>query len=274
MKKILALLSLLLCFSPGFVSAAAEPPTCVLMKFTDDTRYQALESADTLSDLVMEKMLAAKKFRLMETRPLDENMEVILYDENRRDLEALQKAMGGDDFSAVFEGPGFREDRAQSIASAAKGQFIAPTVTASLGEAHSADYLIQGTVIQLGTGNWWNDDLAKISQAVNLVSTLAGAPAISNLMGNGTPLGTILSGFDLKVTGIGVQCDVRVIKAATGEVLWTKRVTGLGKQKMVGLGFASFGDDKLNSELYSKAMNEAAQKIVEALIQDMDEVFV
>lgn len=33
---------------------ASDNPTCVLMKFTDDTRYDAIESAANLSDLVME----------------------------------------------------------------------------------------------------------------------------------------------------------------------------------------------------------------------------
>ena len=145
------------------ISAAAPNPTCVLMKFTDDTRYDLIESANTLSDLVMEKMVASGRFNLKETRPLNENMERMLYDEKTRELSELDAALVTGDFNAVFEGPGFSEDKAQSIATASLGQIVTPSITSDIGKAHGADYLVQGTIINLGTGNWWNDDFTQIS---------------------------------------------------------------------------------------------------------------
>lgn len=56
-------------------------PSCVLMRFTDDTRYDRVESAATLSDLVMEKLLNSGKFNFKETRVIDKNLEKLLYDE-------------------------------------------------------------------------------------------------------------------------------------------------------------------------------------------------
>lgn len=252
------------------VTYAAQQPTCVLMKFTDDTRYDLVESADMLSDLVMEKMVASGRFNLKETRPLDENMEAMLYDEKMQELSSIERGMKTGDFDAMFEGEGFRENKAQSIATASVGQFVTPSITAEIGKAHQAEYLVQGTIINLGTGNWWNEDYELISSAINLASALAGATAASNLLGSLGGLGGLAQGIDITMTGIGVQTDVRIIKAETGEVVWSKRVVGLGTQKQVGLGFFTIGTSKLSANLYAKAMDRAATKIVDALIADMD----
>ena len=39
---------------------AAENPSCIMLKFTDDTRFDRVDSAGTLSDMVMEKLLNSK----------------------------------------------------------------------------------------------------------------------------------------------------------------------------------------------------------------------
>lgn len=83
MKKFLLLLTII--FSVSATASAAENPSCVLMKFTDDTRFDLVESAASLSDLVMEKLIASKKFRLMETNPIEEDIEIKLYNEKLRD---------------------------------------------------------------------------------------------------------------------------------------------------------------------------------------------
>lgn len=59
-------------------------PSCVLMRFTDDTRYDRVESAATLSDLVMEKLLNSGKFNFKETKVIDKNLEKLLYDEKQQ----------------------------------------------------------------------------------------------------------------------------------------------------------------------------------------------
>ena len=260
----------ILVFCGTSIVGAAQNPTCVLMKFTDDTRYDLVESAATLSDLVMEKMIASGRFNLKETRPLDENMEAMLYDEKVQELSGIERGMQTGDFDAMFEGEGFRENKAQSIATAAVGQFVTPSITSEIGKAHQAEYLVQGTIVNLGTGNWWNEDFEMISNAVNLASALAGATAASNLLGSLGGLGGLAQGIDITTTGIGVQSDVRIIKAETGEVVWNKRVVGLGTQRQVGVGFFTIGSAKLNNNLYAKAMDKAATKIVDALLADMD----
>ena len=237
------------------------------MKFTDDTRFDLVESAASLSDLVMEKLMSSGKFRLMETRPIDENIEIQLYDEKMRDLKYLEEAVknseGAVDLNLLFEGTGFDENKAQSIATAQVGQIISPEITSAIGAAHKADYLIQGTIINLGTGSWWSEDFEKLSGALNLASAF---------LNNAIPLGAIgdvLGGIDVGKIGIGVQCDLRIIKAETGEVVWQKRVVGVHEQTNVSLGIVTVGSRKLNNNFYAKAMDKAAQKIVDALTADM-----
>lgn len=266
MKKFFALVTVLAAILSGTANAA-ENPGCVLMKFTDDTRFDLVESADSLSDLVMEKLIASKKFKLMEARPLDENIEIQLYDEKMRDLkyleEAVQNSEGTVNLSLLFEGTGFDENKAQSIASAQLGQIVDPEITSAIGAAHRADYLIQGTIINLGTGSWWSEDFEKLSGALNLASAF---------MNSAIPLGAlgdVVGGVDVGKIGIGVQCDLRIIKAATGEVIWQKRVVGIHSQTNVSLGPVSIGSRKLNNNFYAKAMDKAAQKIVDALVEDV-----
>lgn len=269
-KLTAALLAAMISLSPLGAEAAEERPTCILMKFTDDTRYDAIESAASLSDLVMEKMVVSGKFNLKETRPIDQDMEDKLYDENVREVTVAEAALATGDFNAIFEGPGFSEDKAQSIATASVGQIITPSITKEIGDAHKADYLIQGTIINIGTGNWWNEDFMAMSSALNIVSSLAAAPVASALGGALGPLGGLLGGMNVKRTGIGVQSDLRLIKADTGEVIWCKRVVGIADQHQINAGLFSIGSSKLNANLYAKAMDKAATKIVDALIADMD----
>ena len=252
---------------------AADAPACVLMKFTDDTRYDAIESAENLSDLVMEKMIASGKFKLKETRPLPENMEKMLYDERSIEMSGFEAAINSGNFTPLFEGAGFSETKAQSIATASLGQTVTPAITQKIGAAHNADYLVQGTIINLGAGPWWSEDFEVMSQAINTASNFLGAPLASTLSGASGPLGGIFAGgFDIKRTGIGVQCDIRIIKAETGEVVWQKRMTGISDQKQfkLGGGLINIGNAKLNANMYSKAMDKVADAIVKSLVADME----
>ena len=279
MKRILLLFTIF--FMTTASVNAAESPSCVLMKFTDDTRFDLVESAESLSDLVMEKLIASKKFRLMETNPIEEDIEIKLYDEKLRDLRFLEDAIKKAeqpvetptveqqviDLTPLFEGVGFDEKRAQSIATAQVGQIIDPEITAEIGKQHNAEYLIQGTIINLGTGAWWNDDFEKLSNAMNVLSGLANTSVPLGMVGD------ILSGIDVGKIGVGVQCDLRVIKAETGEVVWSKRVVGVHDQINMSLGIVSIGSRKLNNNFYTKAMDKAAQKIVDALVTDSKNIF-
>ncbi len=251
-------------------SALAEGNTfsCVMMRFTDDTRFDRVESTGTLSDLVLEKLLNSGKFNFKETKVVDQNMEKLLYDERITDFRNARAAMSWGDYNKLFEGPGFNEKRAQSITTAQLGQIVSPDITSTIGRQHNADYLIQGTIINLGTGNWMNENMMKASMYANTVISLLAQSGAANFLG---PLGALAASFNIKETGVGVQADLRLIKAATGEVVWHKKLTGKDIQKQYSvLGVVKVGSDKLNNEMYFKAMEAASQAIADAIIADQD----
>lgn len=274
-KHLAAALSICLAsFSP--IASAADTPTCVLMKFTDDTRYEKIESAPSLSDLVMEKLLATGKINFKETQYIDKDMEYLLYEERASEFKNANSAVLNNNFSVLFEGSGYNGEKAQSIVTAQVGQIISPAITSAIGRQHGAEYLIQGTILNLGTGDWMDmtvqNAVSYASTATSLLSYIgsAGGTALAALGPIGMLAG-IASSVQTKVTGVAVQADLRLIKAETGEVVWKKMVTGKKTQKKyTAMGIVSVGSDKLNNEMYAEAMNNAAEAISNAIIEDID----
>jgi len=274
-KSLAAALSLSF-FSLTSTVSAADNPTCVLMKFTDDTRYEKIESAPSLSDLVMEKLLASGKINFKETQYIDKDMEYLLYEERALEFKNAEAAVRNNNFSVLFEGPGYNGEKAQTIVTAQVGQIISPAITSAIGRQHGAEYLIQGTIRNLGTGDWMDMSVQNAMSYAQTATTLlsymgsAGASTLAALGPVGMLAG-LASSVQTKVTGVAVQADLRLIKAETGEVVWKKMVTGKRTQKKyTALGFISVGSDKLNNEMYAEAMDNAANAIAEAILVDVD----
>ena len=264
MGRKMASLSAALAILSGFyggvetADAADGSKTCIMLKFEDDTRFDKVDTAGTLSDLIMEKLINSGSFSFKETKPLDKNMEKALYSERVAEFRNARTAINSGNYNVLFGGAGFAENKAQSIASARLGQIVSPAITQVIGTENNADYLIQGTIINLGTGNWVDPEWAIASMAKSYF-----APGLGMALG---PASTLLN-VDTKKTGIGVQADVRVIKASTGEVIWQERLTGRDTQTKYNLGgMISIGSDKVNNEMYFKAVNDAAQIIADTLI--------
>lgn len=274
-KKFIAAALATATFAFGPVASAQENPTCILMKFTDDTRFVKVESAPSLSDLVMEKLIACGKFNLKETKVIDADMEEMLYQERALEFKNAAQAAANGNYSTLFEGAGFNADKAQTIATAQVGQFVSPAITAAIGKQHGADYLIQGTIINLGTGNWMDMTMSNAvsyaSTATQLMSMLgsAGAGAAAALGPIGM-LASVASMVQMQVGGVAVQADLRLIKAETGEVVWQKMVIGKKTRKQYSISVVKVGSTKLSNEMYATAMNEAADAIVNALTEDLD----
>lgn len=251
-----------------YLPQAQAAPTFVLLKFSDDTRFDALNGtpdapAIQLSERILKKLVQSQKFELMSLEPLTEDIEAQLYDEKVGAYEKFNAAINSGDYSNFFEDGSFDERKAQTIATAQVGQIISPEITAKIGNDHGAEYLVHGTIINLGTGNWLNENLEFISGAVNQYLSVAAAYG-SNVLG---VLGNF-GGIEVQTKGIGVQCDVRVIKAQTGEVIWSKRVTGVGEQNLIGIGPVVFGHSNVSYSLYQKAIDKAVDKISDALINE------
>lgn len=275
--KVLASTMVTLVFSSAVTLTAFANPSCVLMRFTDDTRYDRVESAATLSDLVMEKLLNSGKFNFKETKVIDNNLEKMLYDEKAAVFQNARYAMNYGDYNTLFEGQGFNEKWAQSIASARLGQIVSPDIVSSIGRQHNAEYLIQGTILNLGSGDWMENKIADAAQYANTAMSMMGGAGAANMMGPLGPLSSLASSINVKKTGIGVQADLKIIKVSTGEVIWQKEVVGKDTQKQISLfGGIKIGSDKLNNDMYYKAMENTAQIIADTLITDADagEIFV
>lgn len=269
--KVLASTMVTLVFSSTVTLTAFANPSCVLMRFTDDTRYDRVESAATLSDLVMEKLLNSGKFNFKETKVIDKNLEKLLYDEKAAVFQNARYAMNYGDYNTLFEGQGFNAKWAQSIASARLGQIVSPVIVSSIGRQHNAEYLIQGTILNLGSGDWMENKIADAAQYANTAMSMMGGSGAANMMGPLGPLSSLASSINVKKTGIGVQANLKVIKVSTGEVIWQKEVVGKDTQKQISLfGGIKIGSDKLNNDMYYKAMENTAQIIADTLITDAD----
>lgn len=273
-KKFLAAALAAMTFAFPSVVSAQENPTCVLMKFTDDTRFVKIESAPSLSDLVMEKLIVSGKFNLKETKVIDTDMEYMLYEERALEFKQAAEAARGGNYSTLFEGTGFNAEKAQTIATAQVGQFVSPAITSAIGRQHGADYLIQGTIINLGTGNWMDmtttNAISYASTASQLMSLLGAAGNVAAALGPIGMLASVASMVQMQVGGVAVQADLRLIKAETGEVVWQKMVIGKKTRKQYSVGFVKVGSTKLNNEMYAEAMDNAADAIANALIEDLD----
>ena len=230
---------------------SASKPSCVMLPFSDDTRFKAIDSSAKLSDKVMELMMASGRFSFKAPNPLEDNLQAQLYDERHQEFVNAQNAIKNGDLNAVFEGAGFSESNALTVDTAAVGQKVLPAVTANIGSAYGADYLIQGSVIDLGRGIYDN-------QGVELASSV-----LSNL---GLPA------FSQKENGIGIVAELRIIRADTGEVVWLTRKTERASKKRTEIGFTGlgFGSTKLTEDVHIKAIEDVSNKLVNALIADMD----
>lgn len=268
MKKFLLSVITILFISIFYAPNVFASPTFVLLKFSDDTRFDALNGspdapAIQLSERILKRLVQSQKFTLTSLEPLSEDIEAYLYDEKVGEFEKFNVAIKSGDYNNFFEDGNFDERKAQTIATAQVGQIISPEITSKIGREHGADYLLHGTIINLGTGNWLNENLEFISGAVNQYLSVAAAYG-SNVLGVLGNFGAI----EVQTKGIGVQCDVRVIKAQTGEVLWSKRVTGVGEQSLIGIGPVVFGHSNVSYSLYQKAIDKAVDKIANALIDE------
>ena len=242
MKKFFAVLTVIFVLAIS-ATVFAETPTCVMLKFTNDTRFKNIDSAAVLSDLVMEKILASGKFNLQETTPIAEDIEAMLYDEKQRDVLNAEASIRSGNFNILFESGTFDAKHAQSVATAEVGQIVSPDITSTIGRNHGAEYLIQGTIINLGNG--------KADSRNNVLGIYGGQTGV-------------------KTSAIGVVADVRIIKASTGEVIWNRTATGTKKNSLVQVGVFKFGSTKLNAEMYNTAMERTAQEIVDGLLEDLE----
>ena len=263
MKAIIKAFALAAAVSLVSISQLAQAaPTCVFMKFTDDTRFIKTESAASLSDLVMEKLIDSGEFNFKETKVIDQDMEQMLFESRTTEFKNAEAAAISNNFDTLFNGEGYSEKAAQDVATARLGQVVMPEITAAIGKEHDAEYLIQGTIRGIGTGNWMDTQAQEIIDLFN---------NFSNALSSGVGVGAVNVSFSQNVSKFGVQADLKIIKASTGEVVWQQVVTGKKTKKKSNIGLGgipiSVGSDKIDNKMYTDAMNDAVDKIATTLIE-------
>ena len=251
MKKFFLIMTALLILS---TTAFAQDPTSIMLKFSNDTRFKNVDSASVLSDLVMEKLLATGRFNFRETKPIDKNIEAMLYDIKAQELLTITSSRKKGNLNDLFEGADFNGKTRDTIGSTKVGDIIDPKITSKIGNEHGAEYILQGNIINLGNGAFLNKDIEDASKIANAITQMAG-----------------MGGFSVseEQAGIGVDVDLRIIRASTGEVVWRKNVLGKKLTTLSKFGMWKAGSTKLTSELYSAAMEDAAQKIADAIVGDL-----
>ena len=225
-------------------AATTEKPTCIVLKFTDQSlamptfigNLDKMNDAEKiLEDYVVEKMLVSGGFTMKESTPLTQEAQTLLYDSNKRLKDALQRLIENGDYNGVFEGPGFNGKEAYSIEYAVEGESVSPQVMSDIGQKHGADYLLQGTVVQASGAN----------------------------VGGITP-------FDTNAVA-SVQGFVCLVRTSDGMVVWNAPFYAQGHNSAFRIGPFKIGNDKINKNMYAKIIDKAAEQIVAAMIQALDE---
>ena len=256
MKKILITIMVAILTLTNVSEVFAEDTTCVMLKFENLSRFKNVDTATVLSDLVLEKLLMSGKFNLTETKPLEANLEEKLYDGRKREFANLSSAVKNKNLSILFENGGFNPKQANDISVAEVGQVILPEITSKIGREHNAQYLIQGNIVAFGNGKWTD---------VQVITAQTAAAIASNFV----PGAAAIFGAGQETVGVGIVTDLKIIKAENGEVVWKKRVTGKKTKKMTSVLGLSFGSEKLTSEMYTQALEDAVNQIVDALTNDL-----
>lgn len=94
--------------------------------------------------------------------------------------------------------------------------------------------------------------------AIAMIASLAGVPGVG-----------ILSGAQTENFFLGVAVSMRIIEANTGKVVWDKKIVGHSHVTSFSNAEIFIGTSKLSSETFHKAMNEVAENIVQAMLEDL-----
>lgn len=232
---------------------AMAAPSAVLIKFTDKTRFDKIGSAEILSDLIALKLFDSGKFRLKEARAIDIETERELYDKKSAEKNNIATAMQTGNLDVMFSGEGFNSNKVSSIDAAVTGQIVHPKLTRAIGAKNGVDYLIQGTVEQFGITREVDSSFGTVA----MIASLAGMPGVG-----------ILSGAQTEKNFLGVAVSMRIIEANTGKVVWDKKIVGHSHVTSLSNDKIFIGTAKLHGETFHKALSEAAENIVDAMIED------
>lgn len=215
--------------------------SCILLKFDNVTKYKKIQVEDSLADFVLERLMDSKRLAMKERYTIPQSMRQQLYEAEVQELAAMQPLIEQGILGGFFESPVVKGGAAASLATAQAGQFIRPDIMNRIGKENAAEYIIHGTI-------------------TNMSSDISSDRYFVSYIGN----------INSQKNAIGIECELRVIKAATGEVLWCKRAVGTAKDSGISAKNIKVGTFSNNTMIFNSALENVATNIVGLLFRDIE----
>lgn len=238
-----------------YVQPVSAASTFLLGEFQDRSGYIKIQPEKMMSDLVTEILVNSGQFKIKEQPKLTADEMKRLYDEKFMNSQIIIAAKQSNNFDNLFGDnvTGVRVNVAMT--DAVLGDFVCPEVVKAVGKKTGARYIVQGTVQQLGSAAW-------VNQETNFAANLLGA--ITKAFGH-----VDIGKFNFGKVGIGSKCDLRVIDTSTGEVVWHKIAFAFGKRGYMKHEVVQSGTLERDGEMLYQALNETSKQLAEALLQDV-----
>lgn len=224
----------------GVSNIVEAAPTCIALKFTDESKYSDLSTADLLCDLMMEGLINERNFTFKEIRVLDENIMSELYVKKGNRIKIFNECMERNDFSKLFNISDFGiEDKKKLIHEAKEGDVIFPEIMSELAKQYGINHILHCTI-----------------------SNIAGS------QGNGTFIPIV----NIHVDGtkyIKVNAYIRLIRCRDGKVVWGREIDGQAEKWSGNMSNLSVGDKYPDSSMYYNACNAVVKNFLKELNGEM-----
>lgn len=221
-----------------------ERPTCILLSFSNDTKYKKIEVEIPLSDLILEKLMESDLFSIRETYPIISHIERKLYNTEIQFLEDVQKYVQKGDLGIFFESDIFNNRQANSISTAQKGQIIQPEIMRKIGKDNSVEYIIHGTVTKMSSD---------VTHDAYFLPFLGEVKTQKN--------------------GVGIECELRIIQADSGEVILCKKAMGMSTDASIGTKSMKFGTEGNSTKNFNMALESVSEKLINLLKEDKEMLY-
>lgn len=221
-------------YNVSFVEAA---PTCIALKFTDETKYSDLSTASLLSDLLMETLINERQFVFKEAGIIDPDIMSRLYDKDYKKIKLFNECHNVNNYDELFNSSDFGQDTDRIVISKAKeGEIVSPDAINELAQKYGVNHVLQGTITRIvgtqGSGNYI-------------------LPALNKLLG--------------ETKYIIVEADIRLIDCKDGKVVWGKHVVGQAEKWSGELSDIQIGSKHPDSAMYYNACNAVAKNFMKEL---------
>lgn len=248
-RIVMICLGIVLITSPTYAKYA----TCFVIPFTDQTSYKKIGTNDIYSELVIFYLFDSGELILKE-EPFENKLNIDgLYNANYVYQANIKSAMENNNFNDIFDG-GIAEDKiALNVIQAKYNQIVAPDIIADIARKYDAEYIIQGNVLRIGNDKRTMDDEQKLA---NVASGTIRAL-----------LGVNLGVVDVSKYGISLTCDLKLIRASDGMVVWEAWCPTFVGRPGMSMTNVQAGAKNADSEMFYQAVDQQAKILASGLIK-------